>query len=611
MIMKTKIHLLLFAISVTLLYNCSYEFQEDSFNDINLTEPNANISLTGFINGEETISSKTVQYNFTGISSNEFEVIVKVDQKEIHRNYNKSGEFYLYIDELSNGQHELTFEYIFPTNSGSLADNLNGEFFTGTNTYNFSVDKSLAEPFGIEKIDHLNGSIYITLKTITDPNFDEAILVIKNEHDFIIEERPISSEDLQDLKIHDNKTVTYNPSFAIKVKNAFAEKTSQFVLLPTEKMTFKIEPLTYSSFKLIYNSHPFYGNFENLTFDYTYKASGSKVHSLNPQGGETIIPYGYYFGESFYEIFKLSKPGVSENLHVQLQVGNNLPITNFKEIFYVKSINKYFAVDVNNSNDIIIYQLKDETFEIEKSKTITSISFSTDFNSAEYDYSTEKIIINLNEKSIVFDPISFNTDNTYIASDFDASKSSSDVYYRGNYVILEEPWFSGEVSIFEISTGVEKFKAQKTTSFFSAIDASHFYANGGIYKLESGEFNFQYILKDQYNNTPTSLDIMAFDKQSNSAIYHFNSLTYYLDLSDYNQTNIYQTAQVFEVSYTDEGKPFINSDHYSAGNKSHIYDAAINDTRLIDTFAEQSYRYINGYIFSPNGFYFKSNLYTN
>ena len=97
--------------------------------------------------------------------------------------------------------------------------------------------------------------------------------------------------------------MTYNPSFAIKVKNAFAEKTSQFVLLPTEKMTFKIEPLTYSSFKLIYNSHPFYGNFENLTFDYTYKASGSKVHSLNPQGGETIIPYGYYFGESFYEIF--------------------------------------------------------------------------------------------------------------------------------------------------------------------------------------------------------------------------------------------------------------------------------------------------------------------
>lgn len=608
-----KLRYIFFTISLVLLYSCTYDFSEDSFKNIQTNNPNVNIILTGFVDGEETSSSKMVQYSITGVGNDEFEMIIRINGTEIYRSEKRTGKFYLFVDEIVDGEHELTIEYIFPTNSGSLADSLNGEFFTGISKYNFTVDKTLADPFGISNIDIINGSIFITLNPITDNNFDEAFLVIKNEDDFILEERPISEEDLTDLEIHDDETIFYNPSYAIKLKNAFIEKTSEYVLLPTVKMNFTIEPLLYRSFKLIYNEHPLYGNFDTIGFDYTYPFSGSSFHNLNPQGGETIINYGFYFGENIFLHFKIFKDNsLFGNIYEQVPVGGNLPLSEFEEITYVSSIDKYFIIDITNSNELIIYQLNGQSFEIENSQTLASLSFSEDFNSLEFDEITNRIILNLKEKAMVFNPMTFSITNIFNAIDFNSNKANADTYYRGDYIVLEDSWSSGEVLIYEISTGIQKFSINKTTNFFSAMDASHFYANGGLYKLDSGNFIFLNTIQDSQNSIDApALEHMTFDKISNSAVFGWYRSTYYLDLSNYNQTYIWDTEIVYDVKYTNEGKPFINCNHFSAGNKSHIYDININETKLIDTYAQQSYRYFNGYIFAPNGFFFESNLYTN
>ncbi|WP_179319451.1 hypothetical protein [Winogradskyella helgolandensis] len=612
--MKLRFRYILFIVSTLFLTNCTYDFSEDSFKDIQTNNPNVNVILTGFSNGEQTSSSKIIQYTITGAGNNEFEMIVKIDGTETYRSQETTGEFYLYVDELTDGEHELTIEYAFPTNSGSLADALNGEFFVGLAEYNFIVDKTLANPFGIASININQGSIFITLNPILDNNFDEAFLVIKNEYDFIIEERPISQEDLSDLQIHDDQTIFYNPSYAIKLKNSFTEDISDFVLLPTTKMNFSIEPLLYREFKLIYNEHPLYGNFDTIGLSgYTYPFSGGAFVNLNPQGGETIIDKGFYFGGNIFLNFKIFKNNsLFGELNEQIPVGDSLPISEFEDITYVPSINKYFIVEITNSNELMIYQLNAESFEIENSQILTTLSFSEDFNSLEFDNNSDTILLNLKEKALVFNPMTFSIANTYNAVDFNANKANADTYFRGNYIILEDSWASGEVLIYDISTGIQKFGINKTTNFFSAIDASYFYANGDLYKLDFGEFVFLNTIQDsRYNTDAPDLEHMTFDKLSNSAVFGWYRSTFYLDLSNYNQTYIWDTEIVYDVKYTDTGKPFINCNHFSAGNRSHIYDINLNETKLIDTSFQQSYRYFNGYIFSPNGYVFESNLYTN
>ena len=416
------------------------------------------------------------------------------------------------------------------------------------------------------------------------------------------------------MEIHDDQTIIYNPSYAIKVKNSFTERISDYVLLPTTKMSFTIETLLYRSFKLIYNEHPLYGNFDTIGLsDYTYPNTGGSFDNLNPQGGETIIDNGFYFGENIFLHFKIFKNNsLFGNIYEQIPVGGNLPLSEFEDITYVSSINKYFIIDITNSNELIIYQLNGQSFEIENSQTLTTLSFSSDFNSLEFDESSDRIILNLNEKALVFNPMTFSITNTYNAVDFNPNKANADTYYRENYIILEDSWSSGEVLIYEISTGTQKFGINKTTNFFSAIDASYFYANGGLYKLDSGSFVFLNTIQDSQNSTNApALEHMTFDKISNSAVFGWYRDTYYLELSNYNQTYIWDTEIVYDVKYTDDGKPLINCNHFSAGNKSHIYDININETKLIDTYTQQSYRYFNGFIFSPNGFFFESNLYTN
>src|SRR5690606_30964653 len=104
------------------------DFSEDYFKEIKTNGPNVNISLSGFTNGEETRSSKMVQYAISGVVNYEFEMIVKVNEVEIYRSQERTGDFYLFVDDLNDGDHNLTVEYIFPTNSGSLADAVGGEF---------------------------------------------------------------------------------------------------------------------------------------------------------------------------------------------------------------------------------------------------------------------------------------------------------------------------------------------------------------------------------------------------------------------------------------------------------------------------------------------------
>ena len=300
------------------------------------------------------------------------------------------------------------------------------------------------------------------------------------------------------------------------------------------------------------------------------------------------------------------------NISEAIQLGNELPVSDFEDVAYVPSVDKYFILDVNNARELIIYQLNSATLEIEKSKSLVSYVASGDLKTVEVDPAANSLIINMNQKALVFDPVNFSIAETHKATDYNSQKPNADVYYRGDYIILDDVWAAGEVSIYEKATGIQKFKVQKTTKFFSAIDAGYFYVNGGLYKLESGNFVFQKSIQDSENNVDApALEFMTFDKKSNSAVFGWYRNAYYLDLDNNSQKYLWGTGDVYEVKYSDDGRPLINSNHFSAGTRSHLYNAQTNELKSINTYGQQSFRYFKGVIFSPTGFYLESDLYIN
>lgn len=610
--MRSGIKAILLVAMLCCATGCTYDFSEDYYRDIELQEPSVHIRLTGFTDGEKTRSSKAVQYDITGVGDRDFEVIVTVDGAEIHRGQQVEGEFYLALEDLADGQHKLTFEYIFPSNSGSLVDSVGGEFFVGAAEYDFSVDKSLAKSFGIASVTIREGSIYISLNPIEDQKFDEAFLLIRNEDGYIVEERPISKADLADLEIHDDQTVIYNPSYAIKLRNAFYEDTSDYILLPTPKMTFSVEFVSNRYFKVIYSAHPLYGNFDTVRVEYYNYLVGNRSFLIDPKGGESETRGDLFFAAKMSLDLEFYKDyNYLGNAREYVQVGESLPVSQFEEITYVPSLDKYFIVDLNPSNEIKVYQLNSKSYEIERSQVIATIGFVADLKSIEVDPNSNDLILNTKGKAFVFDLETFAAAKEYKAVDYHPEKANAVVFYRGKFVILEDLSGVGEVIIYERATGIEKFRINKASAFFSAVDASYFYVNRALYKLEGEDFTFVKVLQDEYGSDAPPLEHMAFDIRSNSAVFTWDPKTYYLDLSSLKQTNLWNMGKVYEVNYTADGRPFLNSDHLTlVGTKSQLYDPASNETRSIQTNGKNPYRYFNGVIFSLNGFYLESELYT-
>jgi len=616
--MRNKPGRYLWIVIALLFLSCEYQFSDDYFNDLEVPDNSVNITLINFSAGEVAKVSKTIRYGFTGVVHDRFEMAVYVDGLEIYRSREANGEFNLALENLEDGNHQLTIDYISATNNKSLASIANAQFYTGTESYNFASDKSIANSFGIAAVNIVEGSIYITLNPITDTNFDEAILLIKNEDGYLIEERPITEEDLTDLEIHDYKTIGYNPSYAIKVKNTFTENSSDYVLLPTEKMNFTITPLSYDSFYLNYNEHPFYGNFNDIGFSYTYTSSGFRSHEINPRGGQTFIDEGYSFGIPFNLKFNFITDSGTTPVYERVVVGTELPILDFEEITYLKALDTYYVIDITPDNEMVLHQLNGQSFALENSKTLTTLNTIDDFNSLEVD-SNNNLIINMNQRALLFNPLSFSVTSTHRAVDYNSSKASADVYYRGDYVILEETLSSGEVLIYEKATKSLEFSITKTTNFFSAVDASYFYANRGLYQLQGDDFVFlNSIQRSGLAGTGDAPDLthMTFDKTSNSAVFGWYRSTFYLDLSNLDQYYLFGAGVVLDVKYSEEGQPLINSNHFSGGNRAHLYDSNIDEYRTIDTaggagaYTPLRNRYFNGYILSPNGYYLKTNLYS-
>lgn len=610
MIKKIKYFLLI--LIPFLFIGCDFQFSEDFYVNLEQNVPDSQVSLQDFVNNQKVNASKEIRYNYLSSSKNKlYQLKVFVDQTEIFLTTTETnGQFYLYIDDLSDGNHTLKLEYIVSSGSGSLADLNNGEAYIRTDEYVFRIDKSLAEPFSIKNVEIRDGTIYVSWNQVQDTNFNEAYLIVKNEEGYVVNEQLITEADINNFQFNDTETIVYNPSFAIKVKNAFQEKTSPFVALLTDKMTFDLVPEDLEHFKLNYSAHPLYGNFDALYFEYYAPNSGNREYSINPKGGE-LIANGSFFGHEMFTKLRFNKNGVEVgNYFEDLFIGKKLELENFEEIFYSKNLNKYFVLDLDINRNIIIYQLNGDDFNIEKSVNILTVNHVFDFLDLQNVVASNDLVLNFKGKSIVFDMATFTTKEMLLSTDYNSQKTSTKMYLRNNFIVLEDDWPSGEVIIYEKSTKIEKFRIRKTTDFFSSPNLKYFYANKDLYKNNNGIFTFLTAIKDE-DNVSNPVEYSAFSSDEKHYSFSWNQNTNILNTDNLDVNKIHGPVKVSDLIFTPENNVLTTSNHFSAGDMVELYNVNSNKVKFIRVVGSYytKFRYLNGYLFSMDGKYVKTDLY--
>ena len=153
---------ILFPIMVIILFSsCDFEFSEDYYKEIDVSEPNISFSLSNFTDGETLRKPKDIYFNYQASNKNSlYQIDFYVDDNFIESFTNTSDTFFLDITNLSNENHHLRVEYFFKTSSGSLAEITGNEAYHIIEEFTFSVDKN-ALPLTINRVENKEGSIFI------------------------------------------------------------------------------------------------------------------------------------------------------------------------------------------------------------------------------------------------------------------------------------------------------------------------------------------------------------------------------------------------------------------------------------------------------------------
>lgn len=129
------------------LFSCEYPLDEDNFVEVKKPSdfPVVTILFNGGIDTVRISDITQVHYNLATTGQGTFFGEFRL-QDQSWRIDSKEGDIYLDPARLSIGYDTLVLELRFPTNSGSIAGNLNQEFYIEKKKWVAIIDNSLAEP---------------------------------------------------------------------------------------------------------------------------------------------------------------------------------------------------------------------------------------------------------------------------------------------------------------------------------------------------------------------------------------------------------------------------------------------------------------------------------
>ena len=610
-ILKKILYLILFIV----LGSCSFNFSDDYYNDIELQEVDLNVTLTNLQKDEVLISSREILYQFPNSRNTLYNISIYLDGVLIEDTSNNSGSFTLDLNTIEDGEHLLEVSYSYSTNSGSLASILDAEAFTKLDRYPFTVDKSLSNPFEIERVEIVDGTIFIYWNEAPDYQDNEVYLVVTHRgldgYEYISNEISLSDEIIENGVFNDTLTILYDPIYHIKVVNEFEEKKGAEIQLIMDQIeVLSVNLINGTDFEIEFSEHPLYSNFEEYYVWFQRSFSGGVTtlkKSLDPKGG-TVALDGYHFGPSgmsFY--FRTGSSIFATQVHyLNYRLGSKLDLELIVDVVYSSKHDEFYLLE---ENSVKVYTGE---FQLKETISFSSISGSSVFKSIELDETQDYFYVDSNEQAITYDISLGRASEYYTVSEFGTHSLNSIAFVRGNLFFVDDD-SNQLVAAYDINSKNLIIQQQKNEYFSIGRSPSYFSVDGLLYENTEGSF----LLYDDLNSyIDVDVEYVEFGNDDENLCFgnytrNWTGQEYNVAAKTASRSRLWDAGHTFrDINYTEDSEVFTIGYFNSGGIRATKTDLSGNTSEMrIYSTQDTRYWYFNGYIIDSDGYHLKTNLF--
>lgn len=590
--------------------SCQYDLSEDFYKNIDKTTPSVNIDFVDFYPNKVFKKYTDVEYNFTNSKHKLYQIDFFIDDSKTFTSNSKNGNFPIDVFNLEEGEHSLKVEYYISSGTNSLADINDSEVYKVFEEFSFFIDKSIAEPFAVNKVEILNGSLFISWDEVKDTNFNEAYIVIE-KNGYYDSEYLLNQETIDGKIYNDTINTSGELTYYIKLTNDFKSSNGIGKSITVNHPEIKKEIIDYKKVKLNWEQHPLYNNFDYYKFD-NY-INNYQVLELDKNGGEITIDVNLFFGKTYILGFELMKKTPYLNrvnsFSEKINIGEEFLTKYCKKYIFSALKNRFYAVQLIGSDyyqsvrKVVIHELDPDDLSLLKTTEIKEITDS--FVNLTIDPNSNNLIIDLKEESIILDIDSYNVLNTFNANDYSNNQPYwPETIVRNNTLILKGKSNGDSTKIYNLQTK-NLIHTFNNVRFIKISDNGKYLAlNESIYMINSNSLTK---IASTYNNQ--NIHSIAFINNKDKCIYTtLQNTPVLLDLNNKNSETLNELSNSYALGYDTQTNKVLSYQQYNVTPPS--VQVLSLDTREVETVKIENIHYTNTYftvqnnkiIYSP-GFY--------
>lgn len=615
--MKNKSLKVLCLLILLLSLGCEYEFSDNSFNEIIVKNPEYQLTISNFTNNEIIRDTKTIGFSYSSNTNNRlYSILFYIDDQRTNSSGSQSkGDILINLDNLEDGEHTIKVDLALKSESGSIADSYGIETFNYTENFNFIVDKSI-DLIEVSNVVHTDGSIYISWIPPTNLETYQDINLIINES-YRTTRIPLLDNDsiVKNGVFRDSLSLKFNVKYKIEVTNNHVTKESNVnnFYVVDSLVSIKHEFIDKNSYKLQWNKHPLYNNFDN--YKLTYNNNIEEI--IDNQGGERIINSAFTFGlQQYYSVALERETYIPDNTphYGTLNYGIEYDNNDYYNLIFDKNLNCFFASKVKDNYSVEVLKLKASDLSI-----LQKVEFSANYyypinQSPDILLNSEgNLILDFKEKSLVLNTNNLSIINEYSIYDYDSNllQSSTKTRYRNGLLIIDNDYDFTNIYVFNASTKQLITTISKEYSSVITGSSEYFTVERDVYKIEDENIS---IIYSSNSSLPRFYDI-EFIPSLNSLVllmggYSGNGLeSVLLDLSNNTVSSIPGTEHTSYFNYDSITNSILFLNRQSSGNSTaNLYDVNTKTMKSIDVARYgRKYVFLNDYLLLLNHNYYLEN----
>lgn len=610
--LKAKFRYILNFIFLLFAFGCDYQFSKDYYVNIEQFDPNPSLVVEPFVDGMTLSRPTTFTFSYNGNNVHRlYNINVTIDNNGILGTNNATGSFEINTYLLSEGEHSLTLTYQLSSGTGSLADVNNREIYDEKLEYTFIVDKSSPSQAILTQVSVIDGTIFIDWESIITDNFNEALLRINDpESGRILRDIPLSLDTIYASSFNDQFSTELDLEFSIILKNWYAESISNSIRLTLTKPNFKGQIISNTSYRILWDEHPLYGNFEH--YSYNVRPNNTFVE-LSNRGGEYLVNDSPLFAQP--DVHQLNLVRDNSNLFYisgEMHFGEQFEAKTGISYVYSNRTNSIYAVvldgtsSFNAPREVIIYELNKDDLSIKKSKTLFTINDS--YAKLVIDPTTQNLILDLEDSSYLLDINTLSILNSWEAKDYLADTNFITVAYRNGFFIIAKS--GGDfLSIYDAETKALLYTDSVEYKYFISDDGMAFINNNVLYTWQGGSFNN--VLQIEKVGNVSVHEAIFIPGQTKCIYSNINSSPIIFDYQTNSSSTISDLSGIYKMQY-DNGTNKVCLISKTGNFKveiAYLFDFVAGTEKSLQLHYQGDYFYLNKKLINNKGLYLNDYFY--